>query len=304
MEQGRVAARVRIVQRQTGDLVTAAVIDALERTAIGADDRAALLRGKPVQIQVCLLQIVFLGMILNERPEVAGAFDQERVFFGPSAVEVYLVDRDIVVPGTRFVFGGDRDLRPGHVLEVQRIGVRHACALAECKLGDKLGQIIRPGKSFNRDLRAGYCAFVAAKGDIFYLRNVPLIIRAQRHKRRRDGHFAIGHHKTDTVSIARVYCACHIFAECVFGCKCVQFIALVRLSSPPHRIPGTSLFIDCFYCPVRAGRYCLLYDSSIVDRDWNRFYRTHARKLACFWKTGCIYIYCDCPCCLIPVDCH
>ena len=162
--------------------MAAAVIDALERAAIGADDRAALLRGKPAQIQISLLTVKFIGMILNERPEIVGAFDQERVFFGPSAIEVYFIDRDIVVPGTRLVFGGDRDLRAGHVLEVERVGVCHACALAERKLRNKRGQIVRPGESFDRDLRAGYRSLVAAKCDSFYPRNVRRVVRSQRHE--------------------------------------------------------------------------------------------------------------------------
>ena len=54
MEQGRVAARVRIVQRQTGDLMAAAVIDALERFTCGIDDRAAGLGFEAAQIQITL----------------------------------------------------------------------------------------------------------------------------------------------------------------------------------------------------------------------------------------------------------
>jgi len=202
------------------------------------------------------------------------------------------------------VFGHDCDLLALSILEAQGICVFHVSPVTERKARCKLGQIIRTDRPLDRDLCARDFSFILAKLHALHSSGGRFFARLQLCKRRRDGHFAIGHSKTDAVSIALVYCACHIFAECVFGCKCVQFIALVRLSRPPHRIPGVSLFIDCFYCSVRVGCYRLLYDSSIVDRDWNRFYRTHARKLACFWKTGCIYIYCDCPCCLIPVDCH
>ena len=197
------------------------------------------------------------------------------------------------------VFGHDSDCFGLHVLKAQGIRVFHISPVAEGKARCKLGQIIRTDRSLDRDLCARNFSFILAKLHALHSSGGRFFTRLQLCKRRRDGHFAIGHHKTDTVSISRVYCACHIFAECVFGCKCVQFIALVRLSSPPHRIPGTSLFIDCFYCPVRAGRYCLLYNPLVGNL--NCFCSTCIFQLTTCRQTVSVYGECNCAGGFIPV---
>ena len=92
MEQGRTAGDIFILQLQAGDLVAAAIINALERVTLNVDDRAAGLGFKPAQIQITRLLVVTSRVHFDEFLEIVDTPDQEGVLFRPLSFKFHFVD--------------------------------------------------------------------------------------------------------------------------------------------------------------------------------------------------------------------
>ena len=92
MEQGRTAGDIFILQLQAGDLVAAAIINALERVTLNVDDCAAGLSCEPAQIQITCLFVVSIRVHFDEFLEIAFRIDQERVLLRPLSFKFHFVD--------------------------------------------------------------------------------------------------------------------------------------------------------------------------------------------------------------------
>ena len=92
MEQGRTAGDIFILQLQAGDLVAAAIINALERVTLNVDDRAAGLGFKPAQIQITRLLVGTSRVHFDEFLEIVDTPDQERFLLRPLSFKFHFVD--------------------------------------------------------------------------------------------------------------------------------------------------------------------------------------------------------------------
>ena len=100
MEQGRTAGDIFILQLQAGDLVAAAIINALERVTLNVDDRAAGLGFKPAQIDRVRSRVhcshhALIGtsrVHFDEFLEIVDTPDQERFLLRPLSFKFHFVD--------------------------------------------------------------------------------------------------------------------------------------------------------------------------------------------------------------------
>ena len=296
MEQGRVAARVRIVQRQTGDLMAAAVIDALERFTCGIDDRAAGLGFEAAQIQITRLLVGTSRVHLDEFPEIVDALDQERIFFCASAGQQHLLGRYPVDTRVLAVFGADDHPRLAAVCECQAVRIIDGRALTEGKDRFELGQVVLRGEALDLEaIIAGDHALVAAERDTEQPRGVRFIVRAKRYERCRDRYLAIGRRKGDLFTVFAL-CVGYVAAKRVFDGERAGLIAVCGFRRPFYRVSSVSARrIVRVNFAVRAGFRFLDYCTSVFERNG-----LFAGDPACFRETG--HCHLDRSACFIPVD--